>query len=201
MRLLPEEWTASWSALRAMGGLTAGIGFSARHALALAVPLAIGALVGWQVAPAFASVQRENTLFALLAGVIALGSLLAGFMVTLMLFTGRIEQATSLTLEELQAYTQRIKFLLSSQAQTLFAAVLSAVFAIIWLCCFALGVDATGQRIVAAVCFGFTVVALLRCILVPLQIYEIHEAALDDAVDDCIKQEQAKFQQRNGEDG
>ncbi len=139
------------------------------------------------------SAQRENTLFALLAGVIALGSLLAGFMVTLMLFTGRIEQASALTLEELQAYARRIKFLLSSQAQTLFAAVLSAVFAIVWLCFFALSLDVAAQRIVGAVCFGFTAVALLRCILVPLQIYEIHEATLDDAVADRIKQEQEKY--------
>ncbi|WP_206862580.1 hypothetical protein [Lysobacter changpingensis] len=193
MRLLPEEWTASWSALRAMGGLTAGAGFSARHLIAFAVPLSVGAWVGWHVAPAFMSAQRENTLFALLAGVIALGSLLAGFMVTLMLFTGRIEQASALTLEELQAYARRIKFLLSSQAQTLFAAVLSAVFAIVWLCFFALSLDVAAQRIVGAVCFGFTAVALLRCILVPLQIYEIHEATLDDAVADRIKQEQEKY--------
>ncbi len=193
MRLLPEEWTTSWSALRAMGGLSAGIGFSIRHVLAFAAPLAVGSWVGWCVAPAFLSAQRENTLFALLAGVIALGSLLAGFMVTLMLFTGRIENASSLTLEELQAYTQRIKFLLSSQAQTLFAAVLSAVFAIVWLCFFALSMDQFAQRIAAMGCFGFTTVALLRCILVPLQIYEVHEATLDDAVADRIKQEQHTY--------
>lgn len=193
MRLLPEEWTASWSALRAMGGLTAGIGFSSRHFVALVVPLALGGWVGWCIAPAFAVTQRESTLFALLAGVIALGSLLAGFMVTLMLFTGRIENASALTLEELEAYTERIKFLLSSQAQTLFASVLSAAFAIAWLCFYALQLDEMAQRIVGAGCFGFTLVALLRCVLVPLQIYEIHEAALDDAVEDRRKAERAKF--------
>ncbi|MEP9827821.1 hypothetical protein, partial [Staphylococcus aureus] len=97
--------------------------------------------------------ERENTLFALLAGVIALGSLLAGFMVTLMLFTGRIENANALTLEELTAYTDRIKFLLSSQAQTLFASVLSAAFAIAWLCFYALQLDEVTQRIAGAGCF------------------------------------------------
>ncbi len=193
MRLLPEEWTASWSALRAMGGLTAGVGFSCRHFVALVVPLALGGWVGWCIAPAFAVTQRENTLFALLAGVIALGSLLAGFMVTLMLFTGRIENANALTLEELYAYTERIKFLLSSQAQTLFASVLSAAFAIAWLCFYALQLDELAQRIVGAGCFGFTLVSLLRCVLVPLQIYEIHEATLDDAVEDRRKTERAKF--------
>lgn len=193
MRLLPEEWTASWSALRAMGGTNAGAAFSFRHFVALLVPLALGGWVGWCIAPAFAVAERENTLFALLAGVIALGSLLAGFMVTLMLFTGRIENASALTLEELSAYTDRIKFLLSSQAQTLFASVLSAAFAIAWLCFYALQLDEVTQRIAGAGCFGFTFVALLRCVLVPLQIYEIHEAALDDAVEDRRKAERDKF--------
>lgn len=193
MRLLPEEWTASWSALRAMGGLTAGAGFAIRHLVAFGVPLAIGAWVGWCVAPAFSAAGRENTLFALLAGIIALGSLLAGFMVTIMLFTGKLEKTESLTLEELRAYTQRIKFLLSSQAQTLFAAVLSATFSIVWLCFFALSMDAFAQQVAAMGCFGFTAVALLRCVLVPLQIYEIHEASLDDAVADRVKSERDRF--------
>lgn len=196
MRLLPEEWTASWSALRAMGGLTPGVGFSVRHFAAFAVPLGLGGAVGWCIAPAFAVAQRENTLFALLAGVIALGSLLAGFMVTLMLFTGRIENSSSLTLEELQAYSDRIKFLLSSQAQTLFASVLSSAFAIAWLCFYALELQEVAQRIAGAGCFGFTFVALLRCVLVPLQIYEIHEASLDDLVDERSEQERAKFSAR-----
>ncbi len=114
-------------------------------------------------------------------------------MVTLMLFTGRIENASALTLEELEAYTDRIKFLLSSQAQTLFASVLSAAFAVAWLCFYALQLDEVAQRIAGAGCFGFTFVALLRCVLVPLQIYEIHEASLDDALSDRREQERAKF--------
>lgn len=193
MRFLPEEWTASWSALRAMGGLTAGAAITVRHFLAFAVPLSIGASIGWFVAPAFAETQNENTLFALLGGIVALGSLLSGFMVTLMLFTGRIENSESLTLEELEAYVDRIKFLLSSQAQTLFASVLGAAFAIAWLCFHALSPDDVAQRIAGAGCFGFTLVALLRCVLVPLQIYEIHEATLDDQLDDRRKIERAKF--------
>ncbi|WP_183427204.1 hypothetical protein [Luteimonas sp. RC10] len=170
-----------------------GIGFSLRHFTALMIPLALGGWAGWSIVPAFAIAQREDALFALLAGVIALGSLLAGFMVTLMLFSGRIDNASLLTLEELEAYTERIKFLLSSQAQTLFASVLSAAFAITWLCFYALQLDQVTQRIVGASCFGFTFVALLRCVLVPLQIYEIHEASLDDAVSDRRERERAKF--------
>ena len=165
--------------------------------MALMIPLAVGGWIGWCITPAFTVAQRENTLFALLAGVIALGSLLAGFMVTLMLFTGRIENSNVLSLEELEAYTDRIKFLLSSQAQTLFASVLSAAFAITWLCFYALQLDEIAQRIAGTGCFGFTFVALLRCVLVPLQIYEIHEAALDDAIADRRKQERARFTAKN----
>jgi hypothetical protein len=176
-----------------MGGLTAGFGFGVRHVLAFGVPLSVGAWAGWAVAPAFLMPARENTLFALLAGIIALGSLLAGFMVTTMLFTGKIENKETLTLEELRDYSERVKFLLSSQAQTLFAAVLSATFAIAWLVLFALEFDAVAQRITAMGCFGFTAVALLRCVLVPLQIYEVHEAALDDAVEDRLKKEREKY--------
>ena len=198
MKFIPEEWTTSWTSLRAMGELTSGRGFSIRHSIWFLIIFAVGAIGGWMVGPAFVLSSSEGVLFALLAGIIALGGLISGFMVTLMLFSGRLENVDGYTLEELQDASLRLKLLLASQAQTLFAGVIGVVFAVVWLCFHALNFDLASQRIAAAFCFAFMLVSVVRFILVPLQIFEIHEAGLDGAVEAKRKAEVDRYAKKGG---
>ncbi|QGM06080.1 hypothetical protein [Stenotrophomonas maltophilia] len=179
MKFVPEEFSTSWGVLRSMGDAASDAGFVARHSLAFAVCFIAGFTIGWLVFPGLSSAGKESALFALLGGIIALGGLLSGFMVTLMLFSGRLEGTVELQVEDVLRVIGRIKLLLYSQAQTLFASVLASIFSIVWLCAYAVGHDGLGQRIIAGACFGYLLVAVVRSVLVPLQIFEFHESYLE----------------------
>lgn len=193
IKLVPEELSTSWGALRSMGDAVSGFGFRVRQISSFLVVFGIGCWSGWVIQPGLAVSAKESALFALLGGVIALGGLLAGFMVTLMLFSGRVDGAGTMTSEQTRLVIDRVKILLYSQAQTLFASVFAAVFSVAWLCAYAMSADLLSQRIVAAACFGYLLVAVVRCTLIPLQIFELHESLLDDSLESVLARERQQF--------
>jgi len=192
-KLVPEELSTSWGALRSMGDAVSGFGFRVRQVSFFLVFFGVGFWVGWEIQSGLAVAVKESALFALLGGIIALGGLLAGFMVTLMLFSGRVDGVATMTSEQTRLVIDRVKILLYSQAQTLFASVFAAVFSVGWLCAYAMNTDLLCQRILAATCFGYLLVAVVRCILVPLQIFELHESLLDESLDLVLERERQQF--------
>lgn len=195
MKLVPEEFSTSWGALRSMGEAASDAGFTTRHALAFVILFALGFALGWEIFPSLIVAGKESALFSLLGGIVALGGLLSGFMVTLMLFSGKFEGITDFEIEQVVNIIHRIKLLLYSQAQTLFAAVFSSVFSVIWLCAYAASVSTASQQIVAGTCFGYLFVAVLRSTLVPLQIFEFHESYLATSKTSVIDRHRKRFSQ------
>ena len=185
----PEEWLTAATALRAIGAIDAPRGYFVREVFAFAVLFALGALVTHPFSTGLSLAAARDPLLAILAGLMAVGALLAGFMLTLMLSSGRIEQLETLSYEETAAYAHRLKLLLRSQACTLTASILMTFFALAWLISIGVDLGTSGQQILAGALGGYSCVSIIRCVLIPLQIYEIHEASLDDAVE--VKRKEA----------
>ncbi len=116
-------------------------------------------------------------------GALTLSGVLAGFMVTLMLFTGRAEKTDSLSLEAAQEYRGKVFYLLWSQTQTLVLSVITAMLALLWLFVAGTKVNFLIDGVTVAL-FGFLCVSFLRVFLLPFQIFDMHKFALDRMVDE-----------------
>lgn len=116
-------------------------------------------------------------------------SVLSGFMITTMVFTGKIDVSKSLSLTELREVTAKLNHLLLYQLFTL----INHVFAIVG----ALFVPMIAAQwpsvapISASLAFGIIFVSLARSVFVPLQILEMHRfthaALLRDAEKEAAK--------------
>ncbi len=192
-RWLPDDLMSGLSVLRDFAGIEAGGGGRSRAWLGALLPLFAGAALGYLLLPPLLAASAKEALFAILAGVMAVGALVAGFMLTMMLSSGRIERAESLTYEVVQAYARRLKWLMLSQAVTLVAAMLLTLVALVWLIGAALDWPVEGQRVLGALAAGLGLLSTIRCLLIPLQIFEIHQAALDDTVSQRLQETREKF--------
>ncbi|WP_267116447.1 hypothetical protein [Xanthomonas sacchari] len=99
-------------------------------------------------------------------------TILSGFMITTMLFTGKVEAAKSLTSVQLEVFAQKSNHLLFSQWLTLLnhIASLVAVGAVVGL-----GASAPSlAQWVACAAVGLIALSFLRSMLIPLQIIELH---------------------------
>ncbi len=122
------------------------------------------------------------------AGMTAI-SVLSGFMVATMVFTGKIEAAKSLSLTELRDVAAKAAHLLLYQFGTLgnhlvclFAMFLAPSVATRWT---------VAAESVAVACLALFVVSIVRSIFVPLQIIELHRfthaALLRDKREEAVK--------------
>lgn len=101
-------------------------------------------------------------------------SVLTGFMITTMLFTGKADASKSLTFEQLKSFCSKSNYLLVSQFTTL----LNHIFCIIMIWLSTAAAQFSGVNIwcdsLLPPLFGFLAVSLLRSVLVPIQIIELH---------------------------
>lgn len=170
--------------LHSMDG-TAGTGVGAylRALLAYVAGFALGGLPALGFVRKLSLVTDSGTALGIMSALLAFGGLLVGFVASLMLFSGRLENPARLTLELAVAHRTRLRFILASQASTLVAALLLCVLAVAWMVLFAVAAPAISREVLGVAVFGYAGVCLLRMLLLPLQIFELHEESLDAAVE------------------
>jgi len=199
-RWIPDEFVSAGYSLRAMFSV---LGQTAapwvKFLLGSVVPLIVGWIacrpVVWHMlAESFSS----DVLSGVVAGLLAFGALIAGFMVSIMLSTGTIELHEELEHEVLENYVLKLKYLLVSQASTLFASVVMTVLFLAWYV--AIGMQAAEPVLVelGAAAGAFLVLTLLRACLLPMQIYEIREIHMEDVLEASQARLEKKYEQPKG---
>lgn len=179
---IPDEiQSACASARNMLHGATRTSRFWIKQIFAAAVPVAGGSYLTWILSSPELCLNQE-TIRSIIFGVMTLSSVLAGFLVTLMLFTGRSPSATALTLDQTENYVGKVKYLLFSQAATLVIHLLVITIAIAWLIAEAASSGIILQRVLLSCFAGTLLLSLVRTLLLPFQIYEIHEFELNSLI-------------------
>lgn len=193
-RMFPAEWESAWRALSTMNRVAGPVGPAfARSLLGFVLPFAAGSIPAVWFMPRLVAVQDKEVSIAVIAGVLAFGGLLVGFIATLMLFTGRLEHATALTLEQVQAFAIRLKYLLASQAMTLFSSLVLSLLCVLWMGATALGLSDLSPTVLGIFLSGFASVSFCRMWLLPIQIFELHEAWLELQLAEKIRETRARY--------
>jgi uncharacterized membrane protein YfcA len=182
--LVPDEMQSAASAAHQMLRVVTNTShFWLKQIFAALVPLLLGGYLGWWLANCMTPDQVKSTKDVITA-IMTLVSVLAGFMVTLMLFTGRTSGADTLSVEQASAYVEKITYLLFSQALTLVVHVACVLAGLAWLVAQNVSSDTTVINVLFAVCTGFLSLSLVRTLLLPFQIYEVHHFELAAMVDE-----------------
>lgn len=101
-------------------------------------------------------------------------AVLSGFMITTMLFTGKVESAKDLSLEELRQFTEKSNHLLISQYCTLATHIAGIALMLVMQT----SIQAmTWSASLVPLAGGFLVTSLFRSLLVPAQVIELHRFA------------------------
>jgi hypothetical protein len=181
--LLPNDWATAANVLQAMLHAFGNVRLTAARSLVgFAVPFAAGSLLAWRLMDQVLGADKD-VLVGIAGGVLSFCGILVGFAATLMLFTGRIDRPTELTLEQLRVYAAAIRHLLVSQAMTLFVALGTSLCTLAWMLLLSGGAAMGLIYWLGVVTAGLTGVSLVRMFLLPFQIYELHEAWLKDVMD------------------
>lgn len=99
-------------------------------------------------------------------------SILSGFIITAMLFTGKTEIAKSLSLEQLNTFFKKSNHLLISQLCTLANNFLGLLLIGVIFSIGENSIPYTETLIILA--FGFITISIFRSFLIPVQIIELH---------------------------
>ena len=182
--MLPHEWRAARDSFRDLRSeVLKHKEAAAQFALGFIAPFGLGAAISWTLLPATIARVAQGSgaaeLLAVAAGVLAFAAILIGFVVTLMLSTGKVELPSHIQYEEVEKFLERTKYLLYSQAVTLFAAIVLCGVIVVWSLMVAAGLDSRILVPVGAIAGGFTGICLIRSMLLPLQIWELHRAGFD----------------------
>jgi hypothetical protein len=137
--------------------------------LSYVVTLALGALVGSALVSLEVILPKDKDFWR--AGMTAV-AVLSGFMVTTMIFTGKIEAAKSLSVTEFREVAAKITHLLLYQLGTLGNHLL-CLFAMFVVPPFAARWPAASDSLAIA-CLALFFASIMRSIFVPVQIIEIH---------------------------
>lgn len=122
-----------------------------------------------------------------LRAVVTVVAILAGFMITTILFTGRPNGLSSLTSHELRDVRDKVSYLVLSQCLTLASHVICVLFCLI---CIAIFDDSMKSSVwVGVVLSGLLFNSIMRASILPLQIWEVHAFALDVEISERIKSE------------
>ncbi|EME5145231.1 hypothetical protein ACXR8V_17045 [Pseudomonas aeruginosa] len=128
----------------------------------------------------------------ILETVITFSGVIIGFVITAMLFSGRSAFAIGLNLQQVKVYRIKTKYMLLSQANTLFSFLFCLGFCIATL--FALKLKAeSSSLILSSVSFSFLFLGGYRTLLLPYQIYEVHSFSLDNLVDEIADSERGQL--------
>ena len=120
-----------------------------------------------------------------LNAIITFDGVIIGFVITAMLFSGRSQFVSRMTVEQTKIYSARTKYMLMSQINTLFAFLCCLGFSLLAL--LAAKTDLMLDRtVLVGMVSGYFVLGCYRMMLLPFQIYDIHAFALDNLVQDSV---------------
>ena len=186
--IIPDEWQSAHAAMRDMQANASKTAHPhIKNLVSFVVPFATGTYLGGK------TYVLINESFQL--AVLTFVGILTGFVVTLMLFTGRQNGMESLSLENAKQFKDKVIYLLWSQSATLTTYLLTAITALVWLA--VVGDDPSfkdeavgnwAQMILGSISIGFLLLAIVRTILLPYQIYELHNYSLSLLVHDKEKE-------------
>lgn len=128
---------------------------------------------------------------------VALIGILSGFVVTLMLFTGRIDGTENLDYEAACNYKKKIVYLLWSQTITLSVYIYTALFSILWIFLQSPYITQVNQGFIAAIMIGGLFMSVFRTLLLPYQIFELHSFNLQSLLDSKERENQQKLSDFN----
>ncbi|WP_139178960.1 hypothetical protein [Lysobacter sp. yr284] len=179
-RIMPAEWVGAADILEEMAELDTKRPRETRNSRVFTfAQFLLGMMPGSYLA--FLMAKLDASIPGMfIAAILAMSAILTGFVVTLMLFAGTVGKPELLPLEKLKSHISRLKYLLSSQTTTLMASVLMAVASVAWMALYILKVDGIYQGMVGGVCLGLLVISLIRSVLLPFQIFELHNAVFFD---------------------
>lgn len=161
-------------------------------------PFLVGVLVGGFAGPKlFLESAYRDAAFALLGGVLAFGALIVGFVANLMLFTGKLERSAGIALELAQAYAARLRELLHSQAVTLITALLMCLLCVSCFVAIAFKLPALSMIVLGGSTFGYVSLCFFRSILLPVQMFELHDAWLKDAIEGMASEVTEKYRKQS----
>jgi hypothetical protein len=126
----------------------------------------------------------------LLNAVIAFSGLIFGFVITAMLFSGRGQYLGKLTYEQTLRYVLKVKYILLSQINTLFAFLMCLAFCLLTMVAIKVktSLDKDAAAFFAA---GFFFLGCYRTLILPFQIYDIHSFALNNLIEDSAEEVRA----------
>ena len=191
--LCPDEWMSAAEAgkdLFATSKLTShGI---LKIAISVFLPFAIGALcfvaIDSYLYPIHTLVTDD-----VVRSILTFVAVLAGFMVTTILFTGKPNGLAALNSHELSEVRDKISYLVLSQCITLASHLASSIVAIVAI----LLPDTNSYTVVAlALLAGSLLNSLLRAFILPLQIWEVHAFALDVEI---VERQRAEYKLIHGD--
>lgn len=167
---LPDEVSAALDTLqRATADAVAGFGMRTRYAAFYLSLFAVGCWIGLGLYELDLANFSTSNLWSALLTVL---SILSGFIITAMLFTGKTEVARSLSLEQLNTLFKKSNHLLISQLCTL----VSNFLGLLLLCIiYSIGTKSIPYTdIFIMLTFGFLTTSVFRSFLIPIQIIELH---------------------------
>lgn len=109
--------------------------------------------------------------------------ILSGFLMSLMLFSGRLSGAESLNYESSQLYRNKILYLLWSQTITLVIYILTAFLCMLWF-----AVAKEYQPVVSVLVSGGLATSMVRSLLLPYQLVDMHKFSLDILVKSKLRE-------------
>ncbi|MCT8284113.1 hypothetical protein NYQ43_00015 [Xanthomonas translucens pv. translucens] len=175
--------------------------FWLKQFLGFVVPFAVGASVSLLVVDSIIQPIQAQSLKEVIVGILTFVSVLAGFMVTLMLFTGRTDSAKLLSARQAPAYVDKMTYLLFSQASALAVHITCAGACLVWMLLYGVGAKGYAISWLFHVSFGLLAVAMVKSLLLPLQIYELHRFEFDALLDQKRSDVEAARQAERAREG
>lgn len=178
---IPDEWQSAGSAAVAMRLLVT----STSHAIP---KVALGVFLPWLLGSAFSVIVNPSVSGDFVTAAITTLGIMAGFVMSLMLFTGRISGADSLSFEEAIEFRRRVLYLLWSQNITLAVYALTLLLGVVWFLFVSTGVESVSGGVITALFLGGLTTCFLRSALLPYQLYDMHSFSLRMLVDSKEKE-------------
>jgi len=184
---VPDEWISAARAFKEIWLASS----KTRHApvktvVGLALPFAAG--IGIH------RICKVNVSADFIQGVLTVVGVLAGFVVTLMLFTGGTSGTEILNHDEARRYASKTYYLLFSQTVTLASYLICLILASTWLFMNKGSTYGTAYLYVAPFLFGSIALAVVRTVLLPAQIFERHHFAIESMVETKASEENKKLE-------
>lgn len=195
-QLIPDEWLAALDSRKSLIEVSSSTSYGkTKQFISIFIPALIGAILGYYILDYI----DQN----FVSSVMNAAGILAGFVITLMLFTGRVFGTESLDYESAVIYQDKITYLLWSQLTTFFSLLITVGTSILWaIVSNDVGKDSSNfwPYIVNIILISFMTLSALRTFLLPFQIYELHKFSLDqlvkqkrDEVNSSVQSEEIEF--------